>query len=127
VKLYLGFGELVAEVARRPAEIMTGMMWRTNMGSNEAMLFLLPVPQQATFYMRNTLIPLSCAYIDNDGVILELHDMKPRDETSILSATANVRFVLEVNRGWFETNHIGPGTLIRTEKGELSGLFRGIN
>lgn len=55
------------------------MMSRTNMASNDAMLFLLPVPQQASFYMSNTLIPLSCAYND-DGVILEIHDMKPRDE-----------------------------------------------
>lgn len=125
VKLYLGFAELKAEVARGPTEIMTGMMFRTNLGPNEAMLFLLPVPQQASFYMRNTLIALSCAYIDDNGVIQEIHDMKPRDETSILSATANIRFVLEVNRGWFQTNHIGPGALIRTEKGELSGLFRG--
>jgi hypothetical protein len=98
---------------------MTGMMFRTNMSPNEAMLFLLPVPQQASFYMRNTLLPLSCAYINEEGTILEIHDMKPRDERLILSAATNIRFVLEVNRGWFETNHVGLGTLIGTEKGRL--------
>lgn len=127
VKLYLGYSELVTEMVRRPAEIMTGMMFRTNMGPNEAMLFVLPVPQQASFYMRNTLIPLSCAYINDEGTILEIHDMKPRDETLILSATLNIRFVLEVNRGWFETNHVGAGAVIGTDKGPLSSLLRAAN
>jgi uncharacterized membrane protein (UPF0127 family) len=106
---------------------MTGMMFRTNMGPNEAMLFMLPVPQQASFYMRNTLLPLSCAYINDEGTILETHDMKPMDETLILSATPNIRFVLEVSRGWFETNHVGEGTVIGTDKGPLSALLRAAN
>jgi uncharacterized protein len=124
VKLWLGSQELVAEVARKPVELATGMMFRTNFAFHEAMLFLLPVRQRANFYMRNTLIPLSCAYIDDEGTILEIHDMQPKNETPILSADANVRFVLEVNRGWFETNHIGVGTLLRTERGALSTLLR---
>ena len=61
VRLWLGPRELVAEVARTPDEVATGLMFRTNLASNEGMLFLLPVPQQAQFYMRNTLLPLSCA------------------------------------------------------------------
>ena len=69
--------------------------------------------------MGNTLIPLSCAYMDGDGTILEVHDMKPKDEVPILSATSNIQFVLEVNQGWFKQNQIGPGTLVRTEKGSL--------
>jgi uncharacterized membrane protein (UPF0127 family) len=48
--------------------------------------------------------------------------MKPKDETPILSATSNIQFVLEVNQGWFEKNHIGPGTLVRTENGALSDI-----
>src|SRR5260370_14908067 len=103
------------------------MMFRTNMASDEAMRFVLPVPQQARFYMKNTLIPLSCAYIDGEGVILETHDMKPKDETLILSGSDNIQFVLEVNKGWFEENHVGSGTLIRTEKAPLSALLRNSN
>ena len=124
VKLWLGSQELICEVAREPVQLATGMMFRTNMATNEAMLFLLPAPQQASFYMRNTLIPLSCAYMDEEGAILETHDMKPKDETPILSATSNIQFVLEVNQGWFEKKHIGPGTLVRTEKGTLRMLHR---
>jgi uncharacterized membrane protein (UPF0127 family) len=127
VKLWLGTQELTAEVAHGPIEVTTGMMFRTNMAPNEAMIFLLAVRQQAAFYMRNTFIPLSCAYMDDEGIILELHDMKPLDETPILSRSANVRFVLEVNRGWFEKNHIGPGSLVRTERGSLSDLLRRAN
>jgi uncharacterized protein len=119
VKLWLGSQELVAEIARESRELATGMMFRTNMSPNEAMLFLLPVPGQASFYMRNTIIPLSCAYIDGEGTILEVHDMKPKDEAPILSATSNIQFVLEVNQGWFKQNQIGPGTLVRTDKGAL--------
>jgi uncharacterized membrane protein (UPF0127 family) len=121
-KLWLGSQELVAEIARAPRELATGMMFRTNMAPNEAMLFLLSVPGQASFYMRNTIIPLSCAYIDGEGTILEVHDMKPKDETSILSASSNIQFVLEVNQGWFKQNQIAPGTLVRAEKGALRAI-----
>jgi hypothetical protein len=127
VKVWLGSQELEAEVAREPVEVATGMMFRTNMAANEAMLFLLPARQQASFYMRNTVIPLSCSYMDDEGAILEIHDMKPKDETPILSASSNIQFVLEVNQGWFEKKHIGPGTLVRTEKGTLRALLRATN
>jgi hypothetical protein len=124
VKVWLGSQELVAEVARQPREVMTGMMFRTSMASNEAMLFLLRGPQQASFYMRNTLIPLSCAYIDGGGIIREIHDMKPKDETSITSASDDIEFVLEVPQGWFQKNNTSPETLVRTEKGTLRGLVQ---
>lgn len=124
VKVWLGSQELVTEVARQPLEVMTGMMFRTNMASNEAMLFLLGGPQQASFYMSNTLIPLSCAYIDGEGIIWEIHDMKPKDVTSITSASQDIEFVLEVPQGWFQKNNIGPETLVRVEKGSLRGLLQ---
>jgi uncharacterized membrane protein (UPF0127 family) len=120
--LWLGSQELVAEIARAPQELATGMMFRTNMAPKEAMLFLLPVAGQASFYMKNTVIPLSCAYVNGDGTILEVHDMKPKDETPILSATSNIQFVLEVNQGWFKQNQIGLGTLVRSEKGALRAI-----
>ena len=122
VKLWLGSQELVAEIARAPQELATGMMFRTNMAPNEAMLFLLPVLGQASFYMKNTVIPLSCAYINGEGIILEVHDMKAKDERPILSATSNIQFVLEVNQGWFKQNQIGSGTLVRSEKGALRAI-----
>ncbi|MGZ4958301.1 MAG: DUF192 domain-containing protein [Methylomonas sp.] len=119
VKLWVGAQELVAEVASKPDQLSTGLMFRTNLGPNEGMLFVMPEPQRVGFYMRNTLIPLSSAYIDAEGVIQEMHDMTPKDETSISSASATIRYVLEVNRGWFETNHISPGALMRISSTDL--------
>jgi uncharacterized membrane protein (UPF0127 family) len=101
------------------------MMFRKEMNENEAMLFVFAQPYQASFYMRNTLIPLSCAYIDTEGQILEIHDLKPMDETPIEAASANVRYVLETKQGWFERNKIGVGTLVRAETGSLTETFFG--
>jgi uncharacterized membrane protein (UPF0127 family) len=125
MKLWLGSQELITEIARTPTQQATGMMFRTQMAENEAMLFVFPRPHQASFYMRNTLVPLSCAYIDPDGVILEIHDMKPKDETSIEAATDQVQFVLEVKQGWFQRNNVGSGAVVRTEKGSLLETFFG--
>jgi uncharacterized membrane protein (UPF0127 family) len=122
-KLWLGSQELVAELAQTSSQIASGLMFRTNLGPNEAMLFVFATPWRASFYMKNTLIPLSCAYIDSKGVILETHDMKPLDETTIYAASTNIQFVLEVRQGWFKTNQIGEGTLVRTENGPLQSLL----
>jgi uncharacterized membrane protein (UPF0127 family) len=123
IKVFLGKEELQTEIARTSIQIMTGMMWRTNMQENEAMLFVFNRPHQASFYMRNTLIPLSCAYIDSDGVILELHDMKPKDESSIPASTDRVQFVLETKQGWFQRHNIGPGTYVTSQNGSLQDTF----
>ena len=125
IPLWLGANELKAEVARSASEIATGMMHRTKMAENEAMLFVFPKPHRASFYMRNTILPLSCAYIGSDGAILEIHDMKPLDETPIVATTDQVQYVLEVNQGWFKSHHVGIGTVLSTEKGTLRKIFFG--
>jgi len=123
LKLWLGSEELVTELALAPKEVETGMMFRTQMAENEGMLFVFGKPFQAGFWMRNTLLPLSCAYIDPDGVILELHDMKPKDETTIRAESDRVQYVLEVNQGWFQRHNIAVGTQVRTERGSLAETF----
>ena len=123
VKLWLGAQELITEVASTRTEISTGMMHRQQMAENEAMIFVFGVPHRAAFYMRNTLLPLSCAYIDTEGVILEIHDMKPLDESSITAASENVRYVLETKQGWFERNKVTVGAVIRTEFDSLAETF----
>ena len=125
VRLWLGATELEAEVAISAREIATGMMHRTEMGENEAMLFVFAKPHRTSFYMRNTLIPLSCAYIDSKGTILEIHDMEPLDETPIVASSDRIRYVLEVNRGWFTRHGIGRGTVVATEGGTLQESFFG--
>jgi len=84
-------------------------MYRESLPENHAMLFVFEGPRQASFWMRNTRIPLSIAYLDASGKILEIHDMQPFDETSIRSRSLAVAFALEVNQGWFRKQGIGPG------------------
>lgn len=122
VKLWLGSQELTAEVARTEIEIRTGMMFRTNIVDGEGMLFVFARPMRAAFYMRNTTVPLSCAYIDPEGAILEIHDLKPLDETPVEARSDNVQFVLEVPQGWFDRNQIKPGAVVRTQYGALNEL-----
>jgi uncharacterized membrane protein (UPF0127 family) len=123
LKLYLGAEELAAELAMKPVEIYTGMMWRTNMAENDAMLFVFPNAEPRAFYMRNTYVPLSLAYIEPDGTIAEIHDLQPRDETPVPSQSKNVQFVLEVRQGWFKRHNIASGTMVRSQYGELKNSF----
>jgi uncharacterized protein len=123
VKLWIGTNELTAEVAHTMPQIMTGMMWRTNMAETEGMIFVFARPHRAQFWMRNTLLPLSCAYIDPEGTILEVHDMKPRDETGIPAGSDQVQYVLEVNQGWFQRHNVAPGMLITSDRGSLAKTF----
>ena len=119
LKLWLGSEEITAEVARRTVEVATGMMYRTNVAETEGMLFVFPRPYQATFYMRNTTLTLTAAYIAPDGTILELHDLKPLDETPVAAASDNVQFVLEMAQGWFQRHNVATGSVIRTPYGAL--------
>lgn len=123
IRLWLGAEELETELALTATEEHTGMMWRTNMPENTAMLFVFNSPQRANFWMANTLLPLSCAYIDPAGNILELHDMQPRSTNEIVAATPNIQYVLEVNQGWFKRHNVPVGTVIRTEYGSLHQTF----
>ena len=123
MKLWLGAKEVVAELALTPVQIATGMMFRKEMGEDEGMLFVFGQPHRTSFYMKNTILPLTCAYIDSEGVIAELHDLEPKNETPVPAKSDNIQYVLEMNRGWFEKNKISVGTVIRTEHGTLPETF----
>ncbi len=123
MRLFVGAHEVRAELALKPIEIYTGMMWRTNMAETEGMLFVFGDVAPRAFYMRNTLVPLSIAYIDPQGIIQEIHDLHPRNETPVPSKAENIQFVLEVSQGWFKRRNISAGTLVRTEFGELKNTF----
>jgi len=117
LKLWLGGQEITAEVARRTVEIATGMMFRTNLAENEGMLFVFARPYRAAFYMRNTTVPLTAAYLAPDGTILELHDLEPLNEKPVTAATDLVQFVLEMPRGWFARHGVQTGAVVRTPYG----------
>jgi uncharacterized protein len=123
MKLWLGAEEMQAELALSPVQQQTGMMFRTNLAENAGMLFVRPVPERASFWMMNCPLPLSAAYIDPEGVILEIHDLHPNDTNSVFSASDRVQFVLETSQGWFGRHNVTPGMLVRTEHGTLANTF----
>jgi uncharacterized membrane protein (UPF0127 family) len=98
-------------IAMTPAEIEQGLMHRESLPENEGMLFHEGQTRDHTefyYWMSNTIIPLSIAFIDEAGKIVDIRDMEPLDETPVYSA-ADYRYALEVNQGFFERNHITPG------------------
>jgi uncharacterized membrane protein (UPF0127 family) len=125
VTLWLGQEEMIAEVCRSAVQIHTGMMFRTNLPENEGMLFVFPQPYQASFYMRNTVVPLSCAYLDREGTILEIHPLEPLSENPVSAATDQVQFVLETRQGWFDRHGITTGAVVTTSQGSLKRVFGG--
>ncbi len=112
VQLSAGMHLIQAELARSPMEHTVGLMHRTRMGSNEGMLFVYAEPQLHCFWMRNTLLPLTIAFVDDGGRIVNLADMQPLNEDSHCSAKP-VRFALEMNQGWFAKRGIRPGFTLR--------------
>jgi uncharacterized protein len=125
IKLWIGPEEMTAEMAITGIQEETGMMFRTNMAEEEGMIFVLPAPQRASFWMHSCPLPLSAAYIDTDGNILEIHDLRPHDTNAVVAATDSVEFVLETSQGWFQRHNIKTGTVIATEKGSLKKTFLG--
>jgi uncharacterized membrane protein (UPF0127 family) len=123
LKVWLGSEELITEIALEPVQIATGMMFRTNMPENTAMLFVFPGPGPRSFYMRNCVVPLSAAYIEPDGTIAEIVDLHPGDEVGVPSRSSNVQFVLEVPQGWFSRHNVTTGAVVRTEHGSLRETF----
>lgn len=123
IKLYIGPEVMETEAALTWEQSRAGLMFRTNMAENAGMIFLMPGPMQASFWMKNCPLPLSIAYIDSDGVIVEIHDMQPHDTNSVKSASSNIFYALEANQGWFQRHNIEPGTLIRTPAGSLAETF----
>jgi len=114
---------LNAELALTEKEEMAGMMFRTNIQDSDSMLFVLPQPQQASFWMKNCPESISAAYISPDGVIQEIHHLERNDTNTVSSASANIGYVLEVNDGWFQRHNVSTGMLIRTEVGSLQQTF----
>jgi len=124
IQLWLGPERLDAEMALTEQQERTGMMFRTNVPETNAMIFVFAT-QRAAFWMKNCPVALSVAYIDPDGVIREIHDLKPEDTNTVFSAEANIHYALETAQGWFERHHIRPGMTVRTERGSLMDTFSG--
>lgn len=124
MKIYLGAETLDAELALTPVQEETGLMYRTNITDETAMLFVLPAPERASFWMTNCPMSESAAYIGPDGVIEEIHHLEKNDNVPVVASNDNIYYVLEVNDGWFARHNINTGMVIRTERGSLGDTFR---
>lgn len=103
--------QLDAQLAQTPYEWSKGLMWRTSMPENEAMLFIFNTPSKQCFWMKNTYLPLSAAFIADDGHIVNIADMRPLSTQEHCSEEP-VRFVLEVHQGWFKDKDIQSGAIV---------------
>lgn len=112
VQLSAGLYLIHAEVADSFATRMQGLMHRESLAANDGMLFIFDEPGVQCMWMKNTLIPLSVAYIADDGSIVNIEDMKPQTEDSHCTKKP-VRFALEMNRGWFASKGLREGSKLR--------------
>jgi uncharacterized membrane protein (UPF0127 family) len=111
VFLQAGIHRIKAEVAGTPLERSRGLMLRKALQANSGMLFVFQDAAMHCFWMKNTLIPLSIAFIEDDGTIVNLADMQPHDESSHCPGKP-VRYALEMDQGWFKAKGIRPGDKI---------------
>ena len=100
-----------AELANTYDTRSRGLMFRESLGPNQGMLFVFEVPGRHCMWMRNTLIPLSVAFVDSDGTIANIADMQPKTEQSHCAAR-EVPYALEMEKGWFSARGIRAGTKI---------------
>ena len=108
VALSAGMHQIQAQVALTPEQRQIGLMHRREMPQHEGMLFAFEQPSQQCFWMKNTLLPLTAAFVADDGTIVNLVDMKPQTTDAHCSARP-VRYVLEMNQGWFARKGIKAG------------------
>lgn len=98
-----------AQVARTPEQRQIGLMMRKDMPQQEGMIFIFEQPARQCFWMKNTLLPLTAAFVADDGRIVNMADMKPQSEEAHCSEEP-VRYVLEMNKGWFTKKGIKSGS-----------------
>ena len=110
-ELAVGMYRIEAEVAATGPNREVGLMNRKSMPQQHGMVFVFPQLLKHCMWMRNTLLPLSVAFIDEKGVIINVEDMQPQTENNHC-AERNARYALEMNLGWFKSRGFGPGTPI---------------
>ncbi|MFI0347440.1 MAG: DUF192 domain-containing protein [Chthoniobacterales bacterium] len=112
IPLQIGAHHLNVEVAADETSRAQGLMFRTMLKPDQGMLFVFPKPQRVTFWMKDTLLLLTIAYIKNDGRIFEIHDLKSMSINSIPSSSETIVYALEVTRGWFAEHGVLAGDRI---------------
>ena len=109
LKLLAGIHQIDVQVASNSEQRQIGLMFRKEMPQHEGMIFVFEEPTKQCFWMKNTLLPLTAAFVADDGTIVNLEDMKPQTENPHCSIKP-VRYVLEMNKGWFAKKGIKAGS-----------------
>lgn len=106
------------ELAQTPSQRETGLMFRTNMLTNQGMLFIFDKPEVPSFYMKDTLIPLDILFINSKGKVVSIQSMAPLNETNLFSPKEPIIWALEVNLGWAKKHkiQIGNKVYLRSKK-----------
>ncbi len=112
IRLNAGIHNITAQLAQTPQQREIGLMLRPSMAANDGMLFAFDQAGQQCFWMKNTLIPLAIAFVADDGSIVNIDSMKPQTLDGHCSLKP-VRFVLEMNEGWFAKRGIKAGSRLR--------------
>lgn len=112
VALSVGLWRVDAQVAASAPARQKGLMYRQSLAANEGMLFVFPEAAIQCFWMKNTPLALTAAFIAEDGTVVNLADMQPLDERTHCSARP-VRFVLEMGQGWFAAKKLEAGARVR--------------
>jgi uncharacterized membrane protein (UPF0127 family) len=112
IQIQIANETLDVELAETPQQIAKGLRFRETLAEDAGMLFIFPKPQRLSFWMKDASIPLSIAYIQPDGKIVQIRAMQPHDETPVPSLSNAVTYALLVNQGWFERHGISAGTII---------------
>lgn len=110
---------IIAELARTPEEQARGLMYRRSLGENEGMLFIYDSPRMMSFWMKNTRIPLSIAFMDGGGKIVQIDRMQAYDCVTLHPSSQPAQYALEMNGGWFERNGVGVGDVIEIPNSKL--------
>lgn len=125
IPIYVGAHTLNAELALSMEAIQKGMMWRTNFPDTNAMLFAFGRPYQPAFWMKNVPIDIDVAYLDPEGIVVEIHRLERFNTNPVPARSANIQFALETPVDWFQRRGLGPGVLVRTDRGSLAETFLG--
>ena len=114
------------QLAVKPREMERGLMERRDLKADEGMLFVYERPQPMSFWMRNTPTPLDIGFFSADGVLKEIYQMYPFDETPVRSRSEQLKFAVELNQGWFVANQVKPGAKLDLEALSAALKARGL-
>jgi uncharacterized membrane protein (UPF0127 family) len=119
----IGGKRLEIEVVESPEKVERGLMFRDKMAPDAGMLFVFSTPQILSFWMKNTRLPLSVAFIDTAGKVVNIRDMEPFDTKTPHRSFRPAKYALEMNQGWFAKNGVGPGTAVQFLKSSRESVL----